>query len=122
MRRDTPFVLVVDGYPDVAASTCDVLALYGFEAVPARSCAEAVATARRRPPAAVVVSLVLPDGDGNALAERLRATVRPSPALIAVSEYREPRTGTFDAHFVKPADPRRLAEVLRRYVPALVGV
>ena len=117
MRRDTPFVLVVDPYPDVAESTRAVLSLYGFEVETARTCEEALAATHDGGPAAVVTALLLPDGDGNQLAERMRAAVRPEPAVIALSEYREPRTAAFAECFTKPADPRRLAEVLRRYVP-----
>jgi CheY-like chemotaxis protein len=120
MHRGTPFVLVVDSHPDAAASTCDVLALHGFTAVPARSCAEALETAHARMPVAVVTELWLPDGDGNGLADRLREMGRPVPAVIAVSESPPEARSGFDAHFVKPADPRALVGELRRFVPEVV--
>lgn len=116
MRRATPFVLVVDSYPDAAESMQQVLTLHGFHAGVARSCAEAVAAAHARPPVAVVTELTLPDGDGGKLAERLRAMGHPAPAVIGMSD--RPLAGVFDHCFTKPADPRVLVEVLRRYAPA----
>lgn len=117
MRRVTAFVLVVDSYPDCAASTCDVLSLHGIEAVAARSCAEALGVARADTPSAVVTSLFLRDGDGNDLAERLKATVHPAPPVIGLGESPRPHIPPFDHHFLKPADPRELVSVLRQYLP-----
>lgn len=118
MRRGTPFVLVVDAYPDAAESTRDVLALHGLEAITARSCSEALGVARADTPAAVVTSLLLPDGDGNTLAERVKATVRPTPVVIALAETPHPHFALFDHHFLKPADPQELVSMLRRYLPS----
>lgn len=120
MRRDVPYVLVVDAYPDGAASARDMLALHGFDVRTAASCAEAVAVTHDGWPAAVVTDTRLPDGDGTHLAELMRATRGPIPAVIAIGSTPRITPDTFDLWFMKPADPRHLAEALRQYVP--VGV
>jgi CheY-like chemotaxis protein len=121
MRRDAPYVLVVDSYPDGAASAREVLALYGFDVRTAASCAEAVEVARDGWPAAVVTDTRLPDGDGSKLAELMRATARPAPAVIAIGSTPRTTPDLFDLWFMKPAEPCHLAEALRRYVPVCVG-
>lgn len=118
MRRDTPFVLVVDSDADAAESTRDVLALCGFAAKSVTSCAEALAAAHPAPPWAVITDVRLADGDGRGLADRMRAMSHPALAVIAVSEFPPPLVTTFDHYFIKPADPRELVSLLRRYLPA----
>ena len=120
MRREAPYVLVVDAYPDAAESARDVLSLYGFRAKTAATCAEAVAMTRVECPAAVVTDTRLPDGDGCKLADLLRATTRHAPAVIAIGSTPRVAPDTFDGWFLKPAEPCQLVEVLRRYVPISV--
>lgn len=117
MRRDVPFVLIVDGYPDAAESTREVLSLYGIRAKTAASCAEAVALSRAECPAAVVTDMLLPDGNGDTLAGLLRAMPSPRPAVIAIGSSSRGSGDAFNEWFLKPADPRQLAETLRGYVP-----
>jgi len=117
MRRDAPFVLVVDSCSDAAESTRDVLSLYGIRAKTAGSCSEAVALTRAESPVAVVTDMRLPDGDGDKLADMLRAMPRPRPAVIAISSTIRGDADSFSGWFLKPAEPCQLAEALRRYVP-----
>lgn len=121
MRRHAHYVLVVDAYPDGAESARDMLTLHGFAVKTTASCAEAVAMTREECPAAVVTDMRLPDGDGHTLADRLRAVADLMPAVIAIGSTPRASSDPFDAWFLKPAEPRQLADALRRYVPLTVS-
>lgn len=111
-------VLVVEDYADGGESYAALLALLGHAPAVARSCREAEAAAPGFGPDVVLLDVGLPDGDGYALAGRLRAVLPRPPAFVAVTgrpglEERS-RAAGFDHHFAKPIDPGVLAELLRR--------
>jgi two-component system OmpR family response regulator len=66
-------VLVVDDEPDLAEVLAGVLAYEGWEVRTAGDVAAAVAEARAFRPDAVVLDVMLPDGDGLAVLRELRA-------------------------------------------------
>jgi two-component system OmpR family response regulator len=66
-------VLVVDDEPDLAEVLAGVLAYEGWEVRTAGDVAAAVAQARVFQPDAVVLDVMLPDGDGLAVLRELRA-------------------------------------------------
>ena len=70
-------VLVVDDDPAFARSVADALADRDIEAITVTDAQEALGLARRRPFAAAVVDLIMPDMDGLELARELR---RASPS------------------------------------------
>ena len=113
-------VLVVDDYPDTADATVQLAALYGYDARAACSCREARAVvASGFAPDAVLLDLMLSDGDGYALADELCRALPRRPALVLISAKQgqdEPgRAAGIDHVFLKPADPRELRAVLDRY-------
>jgi two-component system, cell cycle sensor histidine kinase and response regulator CckA len=65
-------VLLVDDDRSMLKTTADLLALRGIRSEPATSGKEALARARREPPAVALVDLRLPDMDGLELAALLR--------------------------------------------------
>jgi DNA-binding response OmpR family regulator len=110
-------VLVVDDEPDTAASLALVLCQSGYEAPTAGCLGQArqvVATGFR--PDAVVLDVGLPDADGYAVARELCALLPRRPVFIILTghhhlEERSRREG-IDHHFLKPADPAALLELL----------
>ena len=123
MDHARPYVLVVDDLPDAADSLADLIDLWGYHAEAHYGGPSALAAARRRPPAVVVLDVAMPRMDGFAFAARLRdlpGCVRT--ALVAVSG----RTGD-DAqarccrlgigHYLfKPVDPAAVRKLLARLV------
>jgi CheY-like chemotaxis protein len=86
MDRARSYVLVVDDIPDAADSLADLIDLWGYHAEAHYGGPSALAAARRRPPAVVVLDIAMPRMDGFDLAVRLRelpGCARTS--LIAVS-------------------------------------
>jgi two-component system KDP operon response regulator KdpE len=118
-------VLVVDDEPQILRALRIILRDAGFEVVQAGTVEEALDQASLRPPAAAIVDLVLPDGDGIDVTRSLREWSRmPILVLSAVGEedakVRALEAGA-DDYVTKPFGPRelvaRLQAALRRADP-----
>jgi two-component system, OmpR family, KDP operon response regulator KdpE len=119
-------VLVVDDEPQILRALKVVLREAGFEAVAAESASQALDLAALQPPAAAIVDLVLPDGDGVDVTSTLREWSEiPILVLSAVGEedqkVRALEAGA-DDYITKPFGTReliaRLQAALRRTAPA----
>ena len=119
-------ILVVDDEPQIVRALKVVLREAGFEAVAAETASEALDLAAVQPPAAAIVDLVLPDGDGVDVTRRLREwSEMPILVLSAVGEedqkVRALEAGA-DDYITKPFGARelvaRLQAALRRTAPA----
>ena len=83
-------VLVVDDEPQVLRSLSAALGAAGYEAAGAGTVAEALEAAALRPPDAVVLDLLLPDGSGVEVCRRLREWSQvPIVVVSAVDEETE---------------------------------
>jgi DNA-binding response OmpR family regulator len=69
-----PVVLFVEDERSILEPFSRALAREGFDPVPARTVAEALAAARERPPDVVLLDVMLPDGDGRDVLRELRRT------------------------------------------------
>jgi two-component system KDP operon response regulator KdpE len=110
-------VLVVDDERQILRALRLILHSEGFEAVTASSLAEALDKASLNPPQAAIVDLVLPDGDGIEVCERLREwSDMPIMLLSAVGDEDE-KVRALDAgaddYVTKPFAPRELVARLR---------
>jgi two-component system, OmpR family, KDP operon response regulator KdpE len=119
---DRPRVLVVDDEPQIVRALKVILRDGGYDTVAAENVEQALDRAAVRPPDAAIVDLLLPDGNGVALCERLREwSDMPIIVLSAVGEedakVRALAAGA-DDYVTKPFGPRellaRLEAVLRR--------
>jgi two-component system, OmpR family, KDP operon response regulator KdpE len=119
---DRPVVLVVDDEPQILRAVKAVLRGAGFEPVTAGTMQEGLDQAALHPPAAAILDLILPDGNGIELCRRLREwTSAPIILLSAVGDEDEKvralEAGA-DDYVVKPFAPRelvaRLQATLRR--------
>ncbi|MFD0668641.1 hybrid sensor histidine kinase/response regulator [Ramlibacter sp. MAHUQ-53] len=117
-------VLVVDDNTDAADTLQLLLEMQGLTVVTAGDGAGALAQARRHHPGVVVLDIGLPDMTGYEVARRLRAEAGEGerPVLIALTGWgqaadraRAAEAG-FDHHLTKPADPDRLAAILRSHL------
>jgi two-component system KDP operon response regulator KdpE len=120
-------VLVVDDEPQILRALRTSLRGAGYEVETAETAEEALARAALRPPEAVILDLVLPDGRGTDVCRELRAwTTAPVIVLSAVGEERE-KVAALDAgaddYVTKPVGIdellARLRAALRRAGPAL---
>ena len=120
--NDRPRVLVVDDEPQILRALRIILRDAGFDVLQAASVEEALDVGRGRPPAAAIIDLVLPDGDGIDSTRSLRAVVEmPILVLSAVGEEDEKvralEAGA-DDYVTKPFGSRelvaRLQAALRR--------
>jgi CheY-like chemotaxis protein len=108
-------VLVVEDHQDTAESLRMLLALCGYQVALASSAQEGVIAARKLEPHIVLCDIGLPDSDGYVVASVLRQSHATSDArLIAVTAHGAPQdrrralAAGFDAHLVKPVDPKVL--------------
>ena len=119
-------VLVVDDEPQILRALRTSLRGAGYEVETAETAEGALAAAALRPPEAVILDLVLPDGTGIDVCRELR-TWSSAPVIIlsAVGEERE-KIAALDAgaddYVTKPVGIdellARLRAVLRRTVPS----
>jgi two-component system KDP operon response regulator KdpE len=119
-------VLVVDDEQQILRALRTSLRAAGYEVETADSVETALAAAAMRPPEAVILDLVLPDGTGTDVARELRTwTSAPIIVLSAVGEERE-KVAALDAgaddYVTKPVGIdellARLRAVLRRIAPS----
>src|SRR5437763_14479268 len=90
MSANATRVLVVDDGPEIVRGLRIVLRDAGYAVEAASTKAEALASVKTRPPEALVLDLVLPDGDGVAGCKDIRSWSRlPILVLSAVGDVRE---------------------------------
>jgi CheY-like chemotaxis protein len=120
-RLDGVRVLVVEGEPQVRELVADVLSQYGAHVTAVDSAVKGLAMLKQETPDALVSSLSLPDKDGYWLIRQVRGLPPdqggnvPAAAFTGASEAEDRqhalRAG-FQVHLSKPADLRKLAEVV----------
>jgi two-component system KDP operon response regulator KdpE len=119
-------VLVVDDEQQILRALRTSLRGAGYEVDTAETAETALAAAAMRPPEAVILDLILPDGTGTEVARELRAwSSAPIIVLSAVGEERE-KVAALDAgaddYVTKPVGIdellARLRAVLRRTAPS----
>jgi CheY-like chemotaxis protein len=112
-------ILVVDDNEDAAEWLATVLRLHGHETHVAHDGLEAVTTAERIRPDAVLLDIGLPRLDGYEACRRIRAQSRGRDLLLVAltgwgqdEDRQESRDAGFDAHLVKPVDDEVLLKLL----------
>jgi CheY-like chemotaxis protein/two-component sensor histidine kinase len=113
-------LLIVEDNPDIRDSSCELLAMEGFEVLGAATGAEALEKAPPYNPTAILLDVGLPDLSGYDVARRLRENPQfASTLLIALTGYDTPEAHAlsaaagFDHHMSKPVDFDKLASLLR---------
>ena len=114
-------VLVVDDEPQILRALWTTLRGAGYDVDTAETAEAALATAALRPPEAVVLDLVLPDGTGTDVARELRTwSSAPIIVLSAVGEERE-KVAALDAgaddYVTKPVGSTSCSRVCGRAPP-----
>ncbi len=123
-------ILVVDDEPQILRALQTNLRGAGYEVETATSAEEALSAAAMRPPDALILDLVLPDGTGTEISRELRKwSAAPIVILSVVGEERE-KVAALDAgaddYVTKPFSMdevlARLRAVLRRAGPSVEPV
>jgi two-component system KDP operon response regulator KdpE len=118
-------ILVVDDEVQILRALRTSLRGAGYEVATAETAEGALAEAAMRPPAAIILDLVLPDGSGTDVARELRTwSTSPIIVLSAVGDEHE-KVAALDAgaddYVTKPVGIdellARLRAVLRRILP-----
>jgi len=114
-----PPVLVVDDCRDAADSLALLLKRWGYPTEVTYDGPSALAAALARPPAAVLLDLVMPGMGGCEVARRLRGRPWTTGALLVAltgsgreEDMRLCYAAGFDLHLLKPCDPEELRRVL----------
>ena len=116
-RSETLRVLVVEDDRDAAESLRALLLCCGYYVVVAHTSQQGIEAAMKVEPHIVLCDIGLPDSDGYVVGSVLRQGSNV-PRLIAVTGYGEPQhrlralAAGFDAHLVKPVDPKVLLREL----------
>lgn len=112
-------VLLVEDDPDTARVLVKILSSAGFVTHSAGSYREAMHLAAESPPDVLVSDIALPGKDGWLLLQILR-TANPRLMALAVSglhtdeDLARSRAAGFAEHLLKPVQPDRLLEAIRR--------
>ncbi len=121
-------VLVADDNRDAADSLAMLLGIAGYEVLLAHSGEEAVQTALRERPNALILDIGMPDLSGYEVVRELRASSWATHALfIAVTGWGQTEdkhqafASGFDHHLTKPVDIRELEQLLTRYRQAMTA-
>lgn len=77
MMTDAARILVVDDHPNIVDLVSTVLRFHGFAVTSAATVADALLAVERDRPDLLVLDVMLPDGDGFEVCQRLRADGRP---------------------------------------------
>lgn len=87
-RRRNPLVLLVEDDPGLREAVVRGLAKAGYQVASAGSGQEAVEAAQELHPDAVVMDVMLPDGQGSAAAEQIRRQegLRAVPVLFVTAQ------------------------------------
>jgi len=121
-----PRVLVVDDEPQILRALRTSLRAAGYEVASAGTAADALAAAALQPPEAVILDLILPDGNGVQVCRELRTwSTTPVIVLSAVGEEHD-KVDALDAgaddYVTKPVGIEellaRLRAAMRRAVPS----
>ena len=115
-----PHALVVDDSADIAFMMVMILQHAGYEAAMAVSAVEALALAQREHFDLIISDIGMPQMDGYAFAERLRAlpSYRSTPmiAITGFAEYDDrdrALSAGFNTHLKKPVDVVKLLELIQ---------
>lgn len=92
MSAPAPLVLVIDDGPLVTEALGVLLGAVGYRSAAAGSVAEAVQAARELRPAALLLDLTLPDGDGLDVLRALAGDAGAAPIAIALTGHDDPET------------------------------
>lgn len=118
-RRTGLDILVVDDNIDAAQITAELLALMGHHTRVAHDGASAIREVGAQAPKIVFLDIGLPDMDGYAVAQRIRALPAISqPVLVAVTGWgqekdkRAAQQAGFDHHLTKPVNIEQLQGML----------
>jgi len=118
--RDHCRVLIIEDDPDSSDSLREALELDGHEIAVALNATEGLSKARELHPDVVVCDIGLPDSDGYAVAQTLRADKSLENAcLVAISGYGRPddmkraSQAGFTHHFTKPISLEAVQLLLR---------
>jgi two-component system phosphate regulon response regulator PhoB len=123
--HDARDVLVVEDDREINELVCAYAEIAGFGYRAALNGTDAVDQVRRRPPALIVLDLMLPDIDGFEVCRRVRAQAEasghPIPVIIILSALDGEKSrqmgrncGAVD-FLTKPFDPDRLMEVIAKH-------
>jgi two-component system CheB/CheR fusion protein len=113
-------LLIVDDNKDLRESSCELLAMEGFEVTAASTGLQALEMAPVFRPTAILLDVGLPDLSGYDVARRLRGMPQfASTLLIAITGYDTPEAHAlsaaagFDHHMSKPVSFDKLQALLR---------
>ena len=113
-------VLIADDHVDAAIGLAEWLETMGYEVYTAYDGIDALETARRVKPDALLLDITMPGLDGDEVCRRLRQEPWAREVMIAAitgysgaEDRRRSRDAGFDHHFVKPVDPRKIRDLLQ---------
>ena len=108
MSGTAPRVLVVDDEPQIVRGLKIILRSAGYAVEASESKAEALAALATRPPDALVLDLVLPDGQGVEICQEVRRwSGLPILVLSAIGDERERGSAADHGDPVRPLELRR---------------
>ncbi len=114
-------LLVVDDNKDVADSLAMILQMCGYNVSIAYDGNQAVDMVANSQFQVIVCDIGLPGRSGYEVASQIRRLRGKTPLIIAVSAYstetvrQYAKEAGFDCFFAKPADPKELEELIKKF-------
>jgi len=121
MPEVAPLILLAEDDRNIRETTSDLLTLFGFRVHTAATGREAGAVLERESVDLLITDLLMPDGDGRWLIERVRNDPRQNrlPVILLTAHADTTRNAAVaralaTAYLAKPFDPDRLLELTMR--------
>ncbi len=122
VMREKPLVLVVEDDEEMNRLECELLELWGMEAISAYTGTEAVELAEKCEADAVLLDIMLPEMDGFEACRKICLQNNRHIPVIIISALdsddcrRRGNEVGADAYFAKPFDIDRLVETLKKLI------
>lgn len=117
MSKEKRSVLIVEDDPDIRESIQDIAELDGFQVYGAENGKAALDLLEKipRPPGLILLDLMMPVMDGQTFMKHLKDSSNSTIPVVIISAAKKDLSGSFVEIVEKPADARKILNLINKY-------